>query len=178
MSASAAENIILETQRTFLRPLRQTDFADLAEILQDPAVMYAYEHAFDDREVQQWLDRQLQRYDKDGFGLWAVISKETGGFIGQVGLTRQETPRGTETEIVWLLKKSCWHQGFATKAGEGCRQYAFNVLKKQKVVSIIRDTNLASRKVAERLGMRPAFSFVKHYYGINMPHIVYAVTTP
>ena len=96
MSASAAENIILETQRTFLRPLRQTDFADLAEILQDPAVMYAYEHAFDDREVQNWLDNQLRRYENDGFGLWAVISKSTGGFIGQVGLTRQETPRGTE----------------------------------------------------------------------------------
>lgn len=76
------------------------------------------------------------------------------------------------------VEKACWHQGFATEAGEGCRQYAFNILKKQKVVSIIRDTNLASRKVAERLGMRPRFSFVKHYYGMDMPHIVYAVTTP
>lgn len=67
--------------------------------------MYAYEHAFDDRETQDWLDNQLRRYENDGFGLWAAVAKETGDFVGQVGLTKQETPRGTETEIGWLLKK-------------------------------------------------------------------------
>lgn len=178
MSGLGVKNIVLETRRLFLRPLTQADFSDLAGILQDPAVMYAYEHAFDDRETQDWLDNQLRRYENDGFGLWAAVAKETGDFVGQVGLTKQETPRGTETEIGWLLKKAYWRQGFATEAAQGCRQYAFDILKKQKVVSIIRDTNLASRRVAERLGMKPAFSFVKHYYGIDMPHIVYVSTNP
>ena len=178
MSGSVVKSIVLKTRRLILRRLMQSDFSDLTEILQDPAVMYAYEHAFDDREVHDWLDRQLKRYETDGFGLWAAISKETGCFIGQVGLTQQETPRGTKTEIGWLLKKIYWHQGFATEAAEGCRQYAFDVLKKQEVVSIIRDTNFASRRVAERLGMKPMFSFIKHYYGTDMPHIVYVSTTP
>ena len=45
--------------------------------------MYAYEHAFSDAEVNSWLERQLKRYVTDGFGLWAVLLKETGSMIGQ-----------------------------------------------------------------------------------------------
>lgn len=169
---------ILETERVFLREMTQEDFFNITPILQDAVTMHAYEHAFSDQEVQDWLDRQLIRYKKDGFGLWGVILKETGTFVGQVGLSVQETPQGPETEIGWLLNRAYWHQGYAAEAAEGCRQYAFDVLGKKKVVSIIRDTNTASRRVAERLGMKPESSFVKHYYGVDMPHIVYALTSP
>lgn len=72
-----ALNLILETERLFLRELRQTDFRDLAEILQNPKVMYAYEHDFSDDDVQIWLDRQINRYKKYGFGLWAIVLKNT-----------------------------------------------------------------------------------------------------
>lgn len=60
--------IILETKR-LLRELEPEDRKDLAEILQDPQVMYAYEHEFTDDDVQAWLDRQQERYRRDGFGL-------------------------------------------------------------------------------------------------------------
>lgn len=170
--------IILETERVFLREMTQEDFFNITPILQDAQTMYAYEHAFADSEVQEWLDRQISRYKKDGFGLWGVILKQTGVFVGQVGLTVQETPQGPETEIGWLLNRAYWHQGYAGEAAAGCRDYAFGALKKKKVVSIIRDTNTASRRVAERLGMKPESSFVKHYCGVDMPHIVYALTTP
>ncbi len=175
MSELADNQVVLQTERTFSRLITFDDFKDLAEILQDPEVMYAYEHAFSDQEVREWLERQIKRYQDDGFGLWAVISKKTGDFMGQVGLTVQQTPLGKEVEIGWLLKRKFWHQGIATEAALGCKRYAFDVLKKKKVVSIIRDTNSASRKVAERLGMKPEFSFVKHYYGMDMPHIVYSI---
>ena len=61
--------IILETKRLLLRELEPEDRKDLAEILQDPQVMYAYEHEFTDDDVQAWLDRQQERYRRDGFGL-------------------------------------------------------------------------------------------------------------
>ena len=54
--------VILETKRLLLRELEPEDRKDLAEILQDPQVMYAYEHEFTDDDVQAWLDRQLERY--------------------------------------------------------------------------------------------------------------------
>ena len=67
----------LETKRLILREMTQADFQDLAEILQNPRVMYAYEHDCSDKDVQVWLDRQLARYSRYGFGLWAVVLKST-----------------------------------------------------------------------------------------------------
>lgn len=81
--------MILETKRLFLREITQDDFCSLCKILQDEETMYAYEGAFSDREVQEWLERQISRYQKWGFGLWAVILKETDSMIGQCGLTMQ-----------------------------------------------------------------------------------------
>lgn len=51
----------------------------ISAILQDKDVMYAYEHAFSDGEVRQWLDRQMKQYEEYDFGLWAVILRETEG---------------------------------------------------------------------------------------------------
>ena len=77
MGNNMEEEIILETERLALRRLRRADYADLCLMLKDEEVMYAYEHAFEDWEAADWLDRQLMRYEKYGFGLWAVILKET-----------------------------------------------------------------------------------------------------
>ena len=63
------KEMILETKRLLLRELKQDDFDDICKLLQDPIVMYAYEGAFSKKEVQEWLDKQLRRYQNDGFGL-------------------------------------------------------------------------------------------------------------
>ena len=81
--------MVLETERLYLRELMQTDFQSLCKILQDEQTMYAYEGAFNDAEVQEWLDRQISRYQEFGFGPWAVILKETDEMIGQCGLYMQ-----------------------------------------------------------------------------------------
>lgn len=167
--------MILETQRLILREMTQADFPALCGYLQDEDVMYAYEHAFDDAEVQEWLDRQIKRYSDYGFGAWAVILKETGEMIGQCGLTMQEIDGVSVPEIGYLLCKEHWHKGYATEAAIACKEYAFNVLKPDEVCSIIRDTNIASQNVAKRNGMTLCASYVKHYYGIDMPHLVFKV---
>lgn len=78
-------------------------------------------------------------------------------------------------EIGYLFRKEYWHKGYATEAATACREYGFNVLGFSELYSIIRDNNTASIKVAERNGMERRGSFVKHYYGIDMPHIVFSV---
>ena len=167
---------ILETARIYLRQLTQADYEALSTLLQDEEVMYAYEHAFTPEEVQEWLDKQLTRYREDGIGLWAIISKETGEFLGQAGLTWQETDLERELEVGYLLKKEYWHQGYATEAAKACKEYAFYVLGQNRVTAIIRENNQASQRVAQRLGMTPERQFVKHYYGLDMPHIIYSIT--
>src|SRR5690554_971552 len=142
---------IIETERTILRELTQNDYWDLCEIMQDAETMYAYAHAFTDAEVHNWLNRQIERYEKHGFGLWAVIEKQTQSFIGQVGLTYQDVEGKQELEIGYLLKRKYWHKGYATESAIACRDYAFNCLAKNRVVSIIRDTTGALASVVNRV---------------------------
>lgn len=166
------ENIqmILETERLYLRELTQEDYPSLCRILQDEETMYAYEGAFCDTEVQEWLDRQISRYRRWGFGLWAVVLKETGQMIGQCGLTMQPWKGEEVLEVGYLFERNFWHRGYATEAAKACRDYAFEVLKAKEVCSIIRDTNLASQKVAVRNGMCRKDSEIRHYKGVDMPH--------
>lgn len=167
--------MILETERLYLRRLEQTDFDALCKILKDAEVMYAYEHAFSDAEVHEWLDRQLGRYAEYGLGLWAVILKKNGELIGQCGITMQDWNGRQVPEIGYLFQKAFWHKGYATEAAVACRDYAFGTLGLKEIFSIIRDNNFASQRVAERGGMSVTGSLTKHYYGMDMPHLVYSV---
>ena len=167
--------MILETSRLYLREMTQADYTDLCRILQDEEVMYAYEHAFDHNEVQQWLDKQVQRYQEYGFGRWAVILKNSGKKIVQCGLTLQAYNDRQVLEIGYLFQKAYWHMGYALEAAQGCKKYAFEVLRAEEVFSIIRDNNVPSQNVAVRNGMSLTGKLVKHYYGIDMPHLVYSI---
>lgn len=155
--------MILETERLYLREMKQSDFNSLCKIMQDKETMYAYEGAFSDTEVQEWLDRQIFRYQKWGFGLWAVIRKETDEMIGQCGLTMQPWKDREVLEIGYLFQRLFWHKGYAMEAAKACKKYAFEVLNADEVCSIIRDTNTASQNVAIRNGMIAVDSWTKHY---------------
>lgn len=167
--------MILETERLYLRQMKQSDYNSLCQILQDREVMYAYEHSFSDEEVQSWIDNQLNRYKEFGFGLWAVILKQTETFIGQAGLTMQDCGGKQVLEIGYLFNKNYWHKGYATEAAISCKKYAFNILGYNKVYSIIRDNNIASQNVAKRNGMKQVGELIKHYYNIDMLHYIFYV---
>ena len=152
--------MILQTERLGLRRLEQSDFKALSRILQDGEVMYAYNGAFNDEETQAWLDRQLDRYRQYGrFGLWALVLLEDREVL----------------EIGYLLQRAHWHRGYAIEAARACKAYAFAALDAPAVCSIIRDTTLPSQRVALRNGMVPTDTWVKHYRGVDMPHILYCV---
>ena len=155
--------------------MTQADFPSLCEILQDKDVMYAYEGAFSDEEVQGWLDKQSERYKEYGFGLWAVVLKETGRMIGQCGLTMQDYDGSKVLEVGYLFQKKHWHCGYASEAAIACKEYAFDRLNAKEVYSIIRDTNIPSQNVAKRNGMICIGKFVKHHRNTDMSHLVYCV---
>lgn len=167
------EKMVLETERLILRELAQGDFGDVCKLLQDTVVMYAYEGAFNEREVQEWLDKQFRRYANDGFGLWGVVEKSSGELIGQCGVTLQEFDGKQVPEVGYLFRKEFWHKGYATEAAVACKEYAFEELGFDEIYSIIRDTNIASQNVALRNGMKKEATSVKHYRNVDMPHFVY-----
>lgn len=171
--------ILFETERLFLRELEQADFAALCRTLQDERAMYAYEHAFSDEETQAWFANQQRRYREEGFGLWGVVRKADGQFLGQCGLTLQPLGDGTRgIEVGYLFERTYWHNGYATEAAIACKEYAFCTLHADTVYSIIRENNLPSRRVAERNGMHVCGRLVKHYYGMEMPHLIYRAENP
>ena len=79
-------------------------------------------------------------------------------------------------EIGYLFQRDCWHRGYATEAARACKAYAFDTLGAAEASSLIRDANLPSQRVAQRNGMTPRDTMVKHYRGVEMPHTRYAVS--
>ncbi|PEJ96872.1 GNAT family N-acetyltransferase [Bacillus wiedmannii] len=145
--------MILETEYLRLKEMRQDD---LKMMLQDPDVMYAYEHNFSDADVQSWLDRNIKRYKDFGFGLWGIYLKETDEFIGNAGLSMQYTDVEQVIEIGYLLKKEFWHKGYASE--------------------ITKHDNIASQKVAKKLGMIKEKEFMTEYYNGDMLHYLYSIS--
>ena len=169
------ENYIIETERLCLREMTREDFPLLCKYLQDPDVMYAFEHPYTDEEVWEGIETQLKRYANDGFGVWAVILKDTGELIGHCGLSMQPCEDTELLEIGYMLQKKHWHKGYAIEGALASREYAFNVLNADEVFSLIRDTNIASQNVAIKNGMSIRRTYIKHYYGMDMPHYVFSV---
>lgn len=169
------KRVILETDRLQLREMTLSDIGALSSILQDEKVMYAYNGAFNDEETLAWMQKQMQRYEEYGFGLWGVFIKNTDEMIGQCGITMQEYKATQVPEIGYLLAHEHWHKGYAVEAATACREYGFNTLHFDALYSIIRDTNIASQNVALRNGMSFIDTIVKHYRGVDMPHMVFRI---
>ena len=121
---------------------------------------------FSDAETQAWMTRQIERYREHGFGLWAVVLKNTDEMIGQCGLSWQEFEGQKVLEIGYLLQCRHWHRGYAMEAAQGCKQYAFDKFGSDEVFSMVRDTNIDSMNVAIRNGMTIRGCFVKHYRNV------------
>ncbi len=166
--------LILETLRLRLREMTPADLDFVAEMLGHPEVNRYYEHRFTREDAEAWLERQLERYRRDGHGLWLVEERESGRAVGQVGLAMQEIEGERAPEIGWLLHRPFWGRGYATEAAAATREAAFSRWRYPRVISLIRPENLASQRVAERIGMTPGREVQFH----GFVHIEFALAAP
>lgn len=166
--------IILQTPRLFLREIQTDDYPSICSILQDIDVMYAWKHAFSDEEVVQWIDENITRYHRDGYSYWAVMEKASDEFIGVTGLISEQADDEHYVGVGYIYKKSHWGNGYAFEAASACVDYAFHILHLNEITAQIRPENMASRKVAERLGMSIKKQFMKRYKNKDMPHLLYS----
>ena len=149
----------LETVRLTLRPLRDDDLDELCSLLGDAHALELWGAPLDREGARRWIERNQARYKTDGFGRCAVMLRATGELVGDCGLSRTTVEGAPEIELGWIVGSEHWRKGIATEAAQAWRDYAFAQLGLERIVSMISEENVASRRVAEKLGMaieRPA----------------------
>lgn len=162
---------ILQTTRLLLREFTKLDADAIALVLSDPETMRYYPAPYDRPGVEQWIERNRQRYQDDGVSLWAMELTLTKEVIGDCGVIVQEVEGERLYEIGYHLRRDFWGQGLATEAAIACRDWAFAHLKTDRVISLIRPENLPSRRVAERVGM----TVWKEVEWRGLRHYVYSI---
>ena len=145
---------VIETERLILREYTTDDFDALFEIMSDPETMQHYPAPFDEERTKGWISWNLDNYKKYGFGLWAVVLKETGCFIGDCGLTIQNIDGEMLPEIGYHINKKYWRRGFAKEAARACRDWAFSNTKYDIIYSYMKYTNVGSYSTAIANGMK------------------------
>lgn len=166
---------IVESERLGLRKLTEADFDVICVFLKDPEVMYAWGHGFSDEEVRKWLGKNLKRYDKDGYGFFLAIEKQTGDPVGVIGIIHNEINGRQRWEIGYIIDKRHWRRGFAREGSKACLKHAFSTMGLEEMVFQMRTDNIPSQKVAQSLGAQREGEYIRHYWGEDMPHYICVV---
>ena len=154
----------LETERLVLRRPELGDRDGYAELWGDPEVVkFLGGTTVPAEEVPKGIERMLGQWERHGVGLFSVLRKEDRSFVGRVGYLlwdperwanamHEELDGELETEIGWTMLRRFWNQGYATEAALVCRDHAFAELGRDRVISLIAPENVASIRVAEKIG--------------------------
>jgi RimJ/RimL family protein N-acetyltransferase len=155
--------------------LSEKNLPDLRDMMSDEQVMYAWEGALSETEIQEWFDKQRDSYEDKKYGAWAAVLKTNVKFIGYCGLTRENVDGLEVLGLAYMYNQDFWHKGYAAEAAKPCISYAFEGLGFPEVFAVVRDTNIPSMNVAIRAGMVARKRIIKHYRGVDMPHIVFSI---
>ena len=145
--------IILQTKRLILRVMTDDDFSALQKVISDPETMKYYAEPYNEEGVQKWINWCKASYAKRGFGLWAVVLKETGEMIGDCGVSMQIIDDEMKPEIGYHLRKDYHRQGIGREMTHAVKDYFFTHFDYDEVYSYMDKDNLPSYKTAEANGM-------------------------
>ena len=152
--------LISQTPRLILRHLCLADGEAMDGVFGDAEVMRYGDGVRSPQWVREWIAGWIdEHYPKWGFGMWAVVDKRTSAVIGYCGLSRfaarcADRCADHETEIGFRLARAHWGRGLATEAAQAVRDHAFGALRLPRLVALIDPANIASIRVAEKIGMR------------------------
>lgn len=144
---------IYYTERLLLRDLRKQDIDPLYQIMHVPEVMRYFPNPdLPSRErIERLIARQIEHWNEHGYGWWAIEPKSENKLIGWSGL--QYLPDTDEVEIAYLVAQPYWGQGLAAEAAGVGLAFGFEKLELEQIVAIVHLENVASQRVAQKLGM-------------------------
>lgn len=151
----------VETDRIRLRQWREEDFAPFAALTADPEVMRYFPATLSAEESNALASRFRDLIAERGWGLWAAEEKQSGEFMGLLGLHIPTAPLPFMpcVEIGWRLARKWWGRGFATEGARGALQFGFCELDLDSIVSFTALVNHRSEAVMKRLGMQRESTF-------------------
>ena len=144
----------IETERLLIRPWETADRPSYERFVADSEMMRFIGHgrSWDAARIDAYFTRQTGFLATHGCCVGAVILKQSRELIGMGGI--QPLDKLGIFEFAWLIWKAYWGQGLATEMARGCRDHAFKVMHLPKVGAVIDAPNIASIRVAEKLGMQ------------------------
>ena len=161
---------MIETSRLILRMMSKDDFNDLLRIFTDKSVMESFNlKTFSPKQMQNWMDRNLNHQKQYNYGLYSVILKSNHELIGDCGLEHTTFEGKPCVEIGYDFLSKYWNQGYATEAASVVKEHAIKNLKIELRIlcSFIRISNKPSQRVAEKIGMQRIKEFetneIKYY---------------
>ncbi|HWS89897.1 MAG TPA: GNAT family N-acetyltransferase [Pyrinomonadaceae bacterium] len=145
-----------ETERLVLRRFTPEDAEENYRIYTDPDNMRFMGRRPDSVEFERHHLRLhiANYYGRHDFGLWAVVLKEGGRLIGRCGLIYQQIEGAQEVEVSYLIDKHYWGRGLATEAAREVAGLGFEKYGLTRLVAVINPENVASVRVAEKIGMK------------------------
>jgi ribosomal-protein-alanine N-acetyltransferase len=168
---------IFETQRLILRHQVLSDLDDLWALYSDPEITkYIPDAPRSREEAKEELEWHMHGHPKfPELGLWATIYKETGKFIGRCGLLPWTIEGQQEVEVAYTIAREFWGQGLATEAAQSIVHHGFEKLGYRRLISLIEPENIASQRVAEKIGMSLE-SKVDGIDGDNIPTLIFSIS--
>ena len=145
--------MIAETPRLVLRRFTPADLDFLAELFADPEVMRFSLGVRNRAASRLWLDHAIASYAENGWGHWAAVTRDDGRTIGFCGLKAWDVEGRREVEIGYRFAPAFWGRGLATEAAAAARDAGFGRYGLERLVSLIEAENVASWRVAEKVGM-------------------------
>jgi RimJ/RimL family protein N-acetyltransferase len=151
----------VRTARLVMRRWRDADRGPYAAMNADPEVMRYFPATMDAATSDASIDRFQERFDQQGFGLWALEVASTAEFIGFTGLNPMPdgVPGAGGMEVGWRLASYAWHRGYATEAAVAAVDVGFNGVGLDRIWSMTAVLNQPSQAVMRRLGMTPFARF-------------------
>ncbi len=132
--------------------MRADDLDAMAALLGDPEVMAFYPAPKTRAEAVEWIARTRSSYAEHGHGLW-IVETHDGDVVGDCGLTWQSYNRTPVLEVGYHVRAPLQGRGYATEAARACVDLVRTELAPTLLTAIIHPENIASRRVAEKLGM-------------------------
>jgi RimJ/RimL family protein N-acetyltransferase len=145
---------MLLTPRLILRPYLERDEAELAAILGDPETMKWWDEPLDRDEVHDWLVRSKAEQEKGRLGRLAVRLATSGELIGDCGILPMDLDGQEVYDMGWIILPTHQRKGYAKEAGFAVRDHAFEFLRLSAIHANMPVEHVASRRVAEAIGMR------------------------